>query len=181
VNALANETVGDYVNEHFVTAYQKVGTFRVNLSNGQKQGGNVATYFCLPDGAVLHAIAGPVNAERFMQEARFAVETHKLAAANARNDPFKYRLTVRASHYDKLRDESGVQYPPAALPGLRHADTATEAPLALRQFSRAGNPGKVSALLTAYPLARLETLYPIVWEQVLNEKLSAAPVLTARR
>jgi hypothetical protein len=27
----------------------------------------------------------------------------------------------------------------------------------------------------------LEALCPIVWEQVLNEKLSAAPVLTARR
>lgn len=179
MNALANETVGEYVNEHFVTAYQKVGTFR--LVNGKKQGGNVATYFCLPDGTVLHAIAGPVNAAKFMQEARFAVETHKLAAANARNDPFKYRLTVRAAHYDKLQAEAHVQYPVAALPGLRYADTATEAPLALRQFRRAGNAGKVSALLTAYPLARLETLYPIVWEQVLNEKLSAAPVLTARR
>jgi hypothetical protein len=181
VNALANETVGEYVNEHFVTAYQKVGTFRVNLNNGQKQGGNVATYFCLPDGTVLHAVAGPVNAQKFMQEARFAVETHKLAAANARNDPFKYRLTVRASHYDKLKDEGGVLYPPAALPGLRYADTATDEPLRLGLGRRLGNAGKVSALLTAYPLARLETLYPVVWEQVLNEKLSAAPVLTARR
>jgi hypothetical protein len=179
VNALANETVGDYVNEHFVTAYQKVGTFR--LVNGKKQGGNVASYFCLPDGTVLHAVAGPVDAETFLQEARFAVETHKLAAANARNDPFKYRLTVRASHYDKLRDEGGVQYPPAALPGLRYADTATDEPLRMGLGRRLGNAGKVSALLTAYPLARLETLYPVVWEQVLNEKLSAAPVLTARR
>ena len=123
MNALANESVGEYVNEHFVTAYQKVGTFR--LVNGKKQGGNVASYFCLPDGTVLHAVAGPVNAEKFMQEARFAVETHKLAAANSRNDPFKYRLTVRASHYDKLRDENGVQYPPAGAAGAairRHRD-----------------------------------------------------------
>ena len=117
----------------------------------------MATYFCLPDGTVLHAVAGPVNAQKFMQEARFAVETHKLAAANSRNDPFKYRLTVRASHYDKLKDEGGVLYPPAALPGLRHADTATDEPLRLGLGRRLGNAGKVSALLTAYPLARLET------------------------
>jgi hypothetical protein len=179
VNALANEAVGDYINAHFVSGYQKVGTFRV--VNGQKQGGNVASYFCLPNGTVLHAIAGPVDAAAFLQEARFAVETHKLAAANARNDPFKYRLTVRAAHYDRLKDESRFQYPPAALPGLRFADTVTDQPLQLPQVRRLGNPGKVSALLAAYPLARLEALYPVVWEQVLNEQLSAAPVQTARR
>ncbi len=180
MNALANETVGEYVNEHFVTAYQKVGTFKIN-ARGQKQGGNVATYFCLPDGSVLHAVPGPVDAAKFLKEARFAVETHKLAAANARNDPMKYRLTVRAAQYDKLKDENGVQYPLTALPGLRFADTATDQPLRMSLGRRLGNADKVSALLTAYPLARLETLYPVVWEQVLNEKLSAAPVLTARR
>ena len=56
MNALARPEVGDYLNRHFVSTYVKVGTFA--LVNGQKQGGNVATYFCLPDGSVLHAIAG---------------------------------------------------------------------------------------------------------------------------
>ena len=176
MNALANEKVGAYVNAHFVTAYQKVGTFRV--VNGKKQGGNVASYFCLPDGTVLHAIAGPVDAATFLQEARFAVETHKLAAANARNDRTRYQLSVRAAQFDKLKAEGRVRNPLSAMddPGLDAA--VTDLPLKQREVARLGNPGKVSALLATYPLARLEALYPVVWEQVLNEKLSAAPVLT---
>ena len=52
MNALANPEVGKYLNEYFVSSFQKVGTFRI--VNGQKQGGNVASYFCAPDGRVLH-------------------------------------------------------------------------------------------------------------------------------
>ena len=40
-----------------------------------KQGGNVATYFCAPDGRVLHAIAGPVDAGTMLREAKWVVET----------------------------------------------------------------------------------------------------------
>ncbi len=178
MNALADSSVGDYVNEHFVTAYQKVGTFKVNTKTGQKQGGNVASYFCLPDGTVLHAIPGPVDAATFLKEARFAVETHKLAAANARNDPLRYKLTVRAAHYERLKDEYAALLPPAALADLRSSSAATADPLAIPKVRRLGNQARVSALLAAYPLARLETVYPVVWESILNEKLSAAPVLT---
>ena len=69
MNALANPEVGKYVNEHFVSAFQKVATFKI--VNGQKQGGNVAAYFCAPDGRVtadanpngsLRSIAGIANA-----------------------------------------------------------------------------------------------------------------------
>ena len=58
---MTSEEVGDYVGKNFVASYQKVGTFRI--VNGQKQGGNVASYFCLPDGTVLHAVAGPLDAK----------------------------------------------------------------------------------------------------------------------
>ena len=54
MNALANEEVGQYLNRHFVSAFQKVATFQINA--GQKQGGNVAGYFCTPEGRVLHAL-----------------------------------------------------------------------------------------------------------------------------
>jgi len=49
------------VADNFESTYQKVGTFRV--VNGVKQGGNVASYFCLSDGTVVHAVAGPLNAQ----------------------------------------------------------------------------------------------------------------------
>ena len=67
MNALADEKVAEYVNEHCIATYLKVGTFQV--VNGQKVGGNVASYFCVNDGAVVHAVAGPVDAQVFLSEA----------------------------------------------------------------------------------------------------------------
>ena len=60
MNALADPEVGKYFKEHFLASFQKVGTFRIVGKN--KQGGNVASYFCAPDGRVLHVVAGPVDA-----------------------------------------------------------------------------------------------------------------------
>ena len=65
MNALANEEVGKYFNENFVSSYQKVATFKI--VDGQKQGGNVASYFCAPDGRVLHVVAGPVDAATLLR------------------------------------------------------------------------------------------------------------------
>ena len=39
-----------------MSSFQRVGTFRI--VGKQKQGGNVATYFCAPDGRVLHSGSG---------------------------------------------------------------------------------------------------------------------------
>ena len=65
MNALANKEVGKYINEFFCSSFQKVATFRI--VGKQKQGGNVATYFCAPDGRVLHAVAGPVDAKTLLK------------------------------------------------------------------------------------------------------------------
>ena len=77
MNALANEKVGKYLNEYFVSSFQKVGTFQI--VGGQKQGGNVASYFCAPDGRVLHVVAGPVDAATMLREAKWVVETTRKA------------------------------------------------------------------------------------------------------
>ena len=50
MNALANTQVADYLNENYICTFLKVGTFQI--INGQKVGGNVASYFCLADGSV---------------------------------------------------------------------------------------------------------------------------------
>ena len=65
---MADKKVGKYLNEHFVAAFQKVGTFRI--VGGAKQGGNVASYFCAQDGRVLHVIPGPVGARRLLRECK---------------------------------------------------------------------------------------------------------------
>ena len=68
MNALSSEQVGNYLATHFISAFQKVGTFRIEA--GQKQGGNVASYFVTGQGQVLHVLGGPVEAATFLREAR---------------------------------------------------------------------------------------------------------------
>jgi hypothetical protein len=159
VNALADPDVGKYCNAAFVSTYQKVGTF--TLAGGQKQGGNVATYFCTPDGRVLHAVAGPVNAAALLREARWAVETYKLARLGRPDDAPEARALLWEAHVDRLRQEYGVDLnDPAARPRRN-----------------LGKQGQVHLLLAASPTPRLEQVYRLVFENVLGEKVSTAPVV----
>jgi hypothetical protein len=106
VNALANPEVGKYINEYFVSAFQKVATFRI--VGNQKQGGNVAAYFCAPDGRVLHVVAGPVNAATMLREAKWVVETTKAAMKEANGDGSKFKAYFRKAHADRLKNEHGI-------------------------------------------------------------------------
>lgn len=106
MNALANKEVGNYLNEYFVSSYQKVGTFKI--VGGQKQGGNVASYFCAPDGRVLHVVAGPVDAATLLREARWVVEATKKAVAESKGDGAKFKALFRQWHADRLRTEHGL-------------------------------------------------------------------------
>lgn len=67
-----------------MAAHQQVGSFEVVNNQGQlqKNGGNVASYFCTPDGRVVHAVAGPVSASELLVEAQWAVENYKRADGN---------------------------------------------------------------------------------------------------
>jgi hypothetical protein len=107
VNALANPEVGKYLNEYFVASFQKVATFRIT-PNGQKQGGNVASYFCAPDGRVLHLVAGPVDAATLLREARWVVENVKKAVAESKGDGAAFKAYFRKAHATRLRQEHGL-------------------------------------------------------------------------
>lgn len=179
MNALASEKVGDYLGDHFVAASQKVGTFRV--VNGKKQGGNVASYFCTPAGEVIHAIPGPVTAAVFLREARWAVEVHKLAQADSRGDPVVYRQAVRKAHHDRLRTDFRVELFDGPPSRYGFGPVPTDQVLHLPAVARLGNQAKVHALLAVYPLSDLTDLYPIVWERVLGERVSLAPVKVAMK
>ena len=110
MNALANPEVGKYLNEYFVSSFQKVATFRI--VGGQKQGGNVASYFCAPDGRVLHCVAGPVNADTMLRESKWVVETTKKAMEEAKGDGLKFKAFFRKAHAEKLKNESGLTVEP---------------------------------------------------------------------
>jgi hypothetical protein len=61
-----------------VAAYQQVGSFEVIDEHGklERNGGNVASYFCTPDGHVIHAITGPVAAGELLDAAQWAVTSY---------------------------------------------------------------------------------------------------------
>jgi len=110
VNALANPEVGKYINEYFCSSFQKVATFKI--VGKQKQGGNVATYFCAPDGRVLHCIAGPVDANTMLREAKWVIATTEKAVKDSNGDGAKFKVAIRKAHAEKLRLETGLVVEP---------------------------------------------------------------------
>src|SRR5262245_36698688 len=95
---------------HFVSAYKKVGTFRKNGAN--KNGGNVATYFCLPDNTVIHVIPGPVKADVFLREARWAVDAYESAVMEHKDDLEGQKAYLKHAHGIRYwRDHHGGHLP----------------------------------------------------------------------
>jgi len=124
VNALSDPKLGKYLDEYFVSAFQKVGTFRI--VGQQKQGGNVACYFCAPDGRVLHAVAGPVDAATMMREAEWVVDTAKKSIEASKEDGGKFKVLLRTAHAEKLRREHGLSVEPVTFdpPGAQDPNDA---------------------------------------------------------
>jgi hypothetical protein len=89
--------VARYFAAHFVSAHQQVGSFEVVNEFGtlDKTGGNVASYFCTPDGQVIHAVTGPVTADELLAAARWAVEVS--SDGRAANDAVR----IAAAHRDE--------------------------------------------------------------------------------
>jgi hypothetical protein len=120
VGALANPQVGKFINEHFVSAFQKVGTFRI--VGKQKQGGNVAAYFCAPDGRVLHCVAGPVPAATLLREAKWVIDTAEKALKECNGDGGKFKALFRTAHANKLRAENGLVVQPVTFDAFEEQD-----------------------------------------------------------
>lgn len=110
MGALANNEVGKYLNEYFVSSFQKVATFKI--VGAAKQGGNVAAYFCAPDGRVLHCVAGPVDAATMLREAKWVVETAKWAIKESKGNGGTFKALFRTAHAKKLKDETGLVVEP---------------------------------------------------------------------
>jgi hypothetical protein len=141
-------------------------------------GGNVASYFCLSDGTVIHAVAGPLDAKQFLREAKWAMDVRKLAMSESGGDVVKYRATIRKAHLERLSAEFGLPLPPNTLPRLLSGPSPVPTNLQIRKptAQRVGQQGQVHILLAYSPLPKLTQLYPIVFEDILREKLSTLPV-----
>jgi hypothetical protein len=62
------------MNAKFVAAHQQAGDF--DKEGNKKNGGNVASYFCTPDGRVINAVLGPVGADDLVREAQWAINVY---------------------------------------------------------------------------------------------------------
>jgi hypothetical protein len=192
VNALAKEEVGKVINQHFVSSFQRVGSFKI--TQGQKQGGNVVTYFCAPDGRVLHAIAGPVDAGTFLEEAKWVIEKTKDAMTQSKGDAAKFKGLMRKYHAERLEERYGVRVTPLLTDQvLQDLATATAyrdpkgRPLApvlplppienpKGPNSQLANPAKVHRLLAAHALTKIENLYGAIFQGILGETVTTKPV-----
>jgi hypothetical protein len=172
VNALTDEKVGEFVGTHFVSAYKKVGTFQKD--GDTKTGGNVATYFCLPDETVVHVIPGPVDAATFLREARWAVDVAESAALEHPDDVFEQKTYLKTAHGLRyLTDRTGVVPRPGKGASLASRVNA----LMPKQLPHGEQPLAQSHwLMWSSPLPQLAQVYRIVWTEILNEPLTDLPV-----
>ena len=139
--------------------------------NGQKVGGNVATYFCLADGSVLHIVPGPVDAATLLREARWVVELRKLAMTDSGGDYRAYQELFRNAHAERLRQEYRVRVDPRKL-----GQQASAAPERRGPWKSLSAHGRVHLLLAREPMTKIERVYRVVFEKVLGEKVSTLPV-----
>jgi hypothetical protein len=147
--------------------------------NGNKVGGNVASYFTLPDGRVLHIVGGPVDADTLLHEARWVIETRKLAILEAKGDANKYKAVFRKAHAERLQSDHGVNV--AGLPQFSPTGFFPFMQLGHQAVSRKTvNKGlfqdRIHWLLYSHPLADIKQIYPIVFEKVLFQPVSGKPV-----
>jgi len=133
-----------------------VGAFRVikERKTGAivaKEGGNVALYFCTPEGQVLSAVAGAETARVVLEEAQRAVAIAAQAAALGGDRDEALRATAVRVHRGLLPRKAGRR-PIASV------------------------SDHVTRLLAASPAPALDGFARTVWEQVLGQTVSDAAV-----
>ena len=191
MNALADRKVGELVNKHFIASFQRVGSFKIE--GKQKQGGNVATYFCAPDGRVLNVIAGPVDAKTMLEETEWTIQKTRDAIKDSKGNAGKFKGLLRKYHAERLQDKYNARVTPilkdqtmqdlkTAL-AYRDADGRKLAPVLplppienVREARQLSNLGKSHQLLAAHAGAKIEQIYGAVFEGILNEKVTTKPV-----
>ena len=185
MNALADAKVADYLQSHFVATYLKVGTFQI--VGDRKVGGNVACYFCLPDGTVLHAVPGPANGPTFLKEARWAWEIRKSTLTHATDlvtgqiDKGRWQSEVKKAHEERFVAATNPQLARklrvGAMAGAQNGNNAhANVPLPADLPRHVNQQTQVHWLLATRPLERIGQIYPIVWQEILREQLSNLPV-----
>ena len=141
----------------------------------------MASYFTLDDGSVLHVLAGPVDAGTLLREARWVVETRKLAIMTSHGDSAKYKTAWRKAHAERLQAEHGVTVNFKGNGKSGAADPFPSWGLGTRKGGTRGVTGntaqaRVHILLVNDPLVRIDKIYRVVFESILRQRTSTLPV-----
>lgn len=102
--AFTNVELGNYLRQYFVASFQRIPT-----AAGK---GALVSYFCAPDGRVLHAVAGAVDAGTMLDEAKWVVEASKKAIEESRSTEVPFKAIFRRAHAERLRTKYGLVVQP---------------------------------------------------------------------
>lgn len=98
----SNRSIARFLGDNFECAWQNVRDVprvEIDFGNGRRLvrtlTGNIATYYCLPDGRIFDLLPGLVSAEEFQQRSRLALLLH---GQIARHGAAKQEELVRAYH-----------------------------------------------------------------------------------
>merc|ERR1711964_754125 len=69
----------------------------------QRNGGNVASYFCSADARVIHAVGKNVSADRLLREAQWAVETFQRVGESAPTNLDQRAQLFERAHLAELK------------------------------------------------------------------------------
>lgn len=122
-----------------------MGSFEVIDEHGklQRNGGNVASYFCTPQGRVIDAVTGPVPGEELLDEAQWAVAAFNEAKTGAVGD---ISANLARAHRQ------------ASPQGQGRARTSQHA--------------AIHQLLAGNPLPPLSAVYQPIFERILGQKIN---------
>lgn len=185
--ALAKPEVGDFLSKNFVSVHDKVGTFQVNVGSDGKtpnrNGGNVAAFFCTSNGYVIHVAAGPRTAEAFLAEAKWAVAVYSqilsdrsLGASQARADQIpRVTAALRQAHSSAL---DLLNNPNQAGPGREFVlhDPPSDPKLKGLEDASRKQRKQVHALFKTHAFEPLATIGPKVYTDILGEKVTGQEV-----
>jgi hypothetical protein len=136
----------------------------------------VASYFCTPEGRVLHAIPGPVDAATLLREARWVIETCNMAKLKRQDGGSLFATFLGRAHRERLQAEVGMAVT-SQINWL--SDRSAEGTIMwlqqppLRDLSQLR---QMHAILVRDPLIPIERLYRFVFEDMLGERISTEPV-----
>src|SRR5579859_1485881 len=108
--AFSNPQLGDYLDKHFVAAFQKLPG--IPPTKGPRRSGVLVSYFCAPDGRVLHCVAGAVDPGTLLREAKWVVESATKGIEESGRTEVPFKAVFRRMHAERLRREHGLAVEP---------------------------------------------------------------------